>query len=294
MIIVNGFAGLTQGAFFAIIGILLTLMAQLTRVVNFSQLAVGMFGGFVGMTLMMNPDIQLNIWLALVVSILISAALSGIIGWIIATWLPNAPISNRSAVTVAALLLIVSTASVLFGANHSNFTPVVSGNVTQFTIPGGQIVFVSQNLVGLLAIAFIILIASSILLKRTMFGVRLRAISDRQSAAELIGVNVKLLNVGVWVVSGALISLSIGFIPATISNDYISFSLLIIGGSAAALVGAFRNPWLALVGGLLIGALQGVCSAIPQVAPYRDWVVFILILVFLLWNQRKEVWDVAR
>ena len=55
MIIVNGFAGLTQGAFFAIIGILLTLMSQLTRVVNFSQLAVGMFGGFVGMTLMMRP-----------------------------------------------------------------------------------------------------------------------------------------------------------------------------------------------------------------------------------------------
>ncbi len=293
MIIVNGFAGLTQGAFFAIIGIMLTLMAQLTRVVNFSQLAVGMFGGFVGMTLMMSPDIQLNIWLALVVSILISAALSGIVGWIIATWLPNAPISNRSAVTVAALLLIVSTASVLFGANHSNFTPVVSGNVTQFNVPGG-IVFVSQNLVALLLLALVILVASSILLKRTMFGVRLRAISDRQSAAELIGVNVKLLNVGVWVISGALISLAIGFIPATISNDYISFSLLIIGGSAAALVGAFRNPWLALVGGLLIGALQGVCSAIPQIAPYKDWVVFILILVFLLWNQRKEVWDVAR
>jgi len=146
----------------------------------------------------------------------------------------------------------------------------------------------------LLLFALVIIIGSSILLKRTMFGVRLRAISDRQAAAELIGVNVKMLNVGVWVVSGALISLAISFMPNTISNDYISFSLLVIAGSAAALVGAFKNLWLALVGGVLIGVLQGFVSALPLLAPYKEWVTFIVILVFLLWNQRKEVWDVAR
>jgi len=146
----------------------------------------------------------------------------------------------------------------------------------------------------LLLFALVIIIGSSILLKRTMFGVRLRAISDRQAAAELIGVNVKVLNVGVWVVSGALISIAISFMPNTISNDYISFSLLVIAGSAAALVGAFKNLWLALVGGVLIGVLQGFVASLPAFAQYKEWVTFIIILVFLLWNQRKEVWDVAR
>ena len=289
--LLNSFAGITPGVFYGIIGILLTLMSQLTRTVNFSQLAVGMFGGYVGMTLIQR--LKMDMWLAAFIALLISAALSGIIGWIIATWLPGAQISARSAVTVAALLLIVSTSSVLFGANHSNFRPLVQTNI--LTIPVGDVkLFVSDNLIVLLIIAFIILIGSSLLLKRTMFGVRLRAISDRQSAAELIGVNVKLLNVGVWVVSGALISIAISFMPSSITNDYVPFSLLIIQGSAAALVGAFKNPWLALVGGVLIGVLQGVVSAIPQISVYKEWVTFILILVFLLWNQRKEVWDVAR
>ena len=289
--LLNSFAGLTPGVFYGIIGILLTLMAQLTRTVNFSQMGVGMFGGYVGMT--MIQKLKIDMWLAALVGLVIAAVLSGIIGWIIATWLPNAQIATRSAVTVAALLLIVATSSVLFGANHSNFKPLLQNNVAEFNV-GDVKLFVSQNLVVLLVVALVILVGSSLLLKRTMFGVRLRAISDRQAAAELIGVNVKVLNVGVWVVSGALISITISFMPASISNDYISFSLLVIAGSAAALVGAFKNPWLALLGGVLIGVLQGFVSALPALAAYKEWVTFILILVFLLWNQRKEVWDVAR
>jgi branched-chain amino acid transport system permease protein len=289
--LVTTFAGLTPGVFFGIIGILLTLMAQLTRTVNFSQMAVGMFGGYVGMT--MIQKLKVDMWLAAFVGLIIAAALSGLIGWIIATWLPNAEIAARSAITVAALLIIVSISSVLFGANHSNFKPLLQNNIAE--IPVGDVkLFVSENLVVLLIFALVIIIGSSLLLKRTMFGVRLRAISDRQAAAELIGVNVKVLNVGVWVVSGAVISIAISFMPNTISNDYISFSLLVIAGSAAALVGAFKNLWLALVGGILIGVLQGFVASLPAIAAYKEWVTFIIILVFLLWNQRKEVWDVAR
>jgi len=289
--LVTTFAGLTPGVFYGIIGILLTLMSQLTRTVNFSQMAVGMFGGYVGMT--MIQKLKVDMWLAAFVGLIIAAALSGLIGWIIATWLPNAEIAARSAITVAALLIIVSISSVLFGANHSNFKPLLQNNVAE--IPVGDVkLFVSENLVVLLIFALVIIIGSSLLLKRTMFGVRLRAISDRQAAAELIGVNVKVLNVGVWVVSGAVISIAISFMPNTISNDYISFSLLVIAGSAAALVGAFKNLWLALVGGILIGVLQGFVASLPAIAAYKEWVTFIIILVFLLWNQRKEVWDVAR
>jgi branched-chain amino acid transport system permease protein len=289
--LVTTFAGLTPGVFYGIIGILLTLMSQLTRTVNFSQMAVGMFGGYVGMT--MIQKLKVDMWLAAFVGLIIAAALSGLIGWIIATWLPNAQIAARSAITVAALLIIVSISSVLFGANHSNFKPLLQNNIAE--IPVGDVkLFVSDNLVVLLIFALVIIIGSSLLLKRTMFGVRLRAISDRQAAAELIGVNVKVLNVGVWVVSGAVISIAISFMPNTISNDYISFSLLVIAGSAAALVGAFKNLWLALVGGVLIGVLQGLVASLPALAAYKEWVTFIIILVFLLWNQRKEVWDVAR
>ena len=288
------FAGLTNGSFFAIIGILLTLMAQLTRVVNFSQVAFGMFGGFVGLWLETGKN-HLPVWLGAIIAIVITAALSSVVGWIIATWLPNAQMAARSAVTVSSLLILVATGSVLFGASHNNYKPLLPSIPLTVKV-GGTDLIITYNMIALVLLSLAVVIVMQIVLKRTMFGVRLRAISDRQSAAELLGVNVKALNVGIWAVSGAVISLAISFLPSTVSNDYISFSLLIIPGAAAALVGAFKNMWLALVGGLVIGVLQNVIasSSNPTIAGLKDWVVFILILVFLLWNQRKEVWDVAR
>jgi branched-chain amino acid transport system permease protein len=288
------FSGLTNGSFFAIIGVLLTLMAQLTRVVNFSQVAFGMFGGFVGLWLETGRN-HLPVWLGAIVAVIVTAALSAIVGWIIATWLPNAQMAARSAVTVSSLLILVATGAVLFGASHNNYKPLLPS--IPMTIPvGGTDLIITYNMIALILLSLVVVIVMQLVLKRTMFGVRLRAISDRQAAAELLGVNVKMLNVGIWAVSGAVISIAISFLPSTVSNDYISFSLLIIPGAAAALVGGFKNMWLALVGGLVIGVLQNIIASNPNptIAGLKDWVVFILILVFLLWNQRKEVWDVAR
>lgn len=288
------FAGLTTGSFFAIIGVLLTLMAQLTRVVNFSQVAFGMFGGFVGLWLESGRN-NMPVWLGAIVAIIVTAGLSAIVGWIIATWLPNAQMAARSAVTVSSLLILVSTGAVLFGASHNNYKPLLPSVPITITL-GDTDLIVTYNMIALVLLSLAVVIVMQIVLKKTMFGVRLRAISDRQGAAELLGVNVKMLNVGIWAVSGAIISIAISFLPSTVSNDYISFSLLIIPGAAAALVGGFKNMWLALVGGLVIGVLQNIIASNPNptIAGLKDWVVFILILVFLLWNQRKEVWDVAR
>jgi branched-chain amino acid transport system permease protein len=288
------FAGLTTGSFFAIIGVVLTLMAQLTRTVNFSQVAFGMFGGFVGLWLESGRN-HAPVWLGAIVALVVTAVLSAIVGWIIATWLPNAGIAARSAVTVSSLLILVATGAVLFGASHNNYKPLLPSIPLTLTI-GDTDLIITYNMLALLLLSIVVVIVMQLVLKKTMFGVRLRAISDRQSAAELIGVNVKALNVGIWAVSGAIISIAITFLPSTISNDYISFSLLIIPGAAAALVGGFKNMWLALVGGLFIGVLQNIIASNPNptIAGLKDWVVFVFILVFLLWNQRKEVWDVAR
>ena len=51
---------------------------------------------------------------------------------------------------------------------------------------------------------------------------------------------------------------------------------------------------MAIVGGLLVGALQGALTSFPSITLLRDWIPIVVIVLFLLWNQRKEVWDVAR
>jgi len=284
----NVVAGLTPGATYAIVGVLLTLMSQLTRVVNFAQVAVGMFGGYISLTLV--SKMHLPIFVGVIVGVLVAAALSALLGWIIATWLSEASTSARSAVTVAGLLFLISLGFILFGYRNQPFPTLVAGPM--FTLPGGAVV--SKVTVLVIALAIVITVGSWAFLKFTAFGVKLRAVSDRQMAAELLGLNVKMLNVSVWFVTGAIAGLTVALVGPSASNDYVTLSTIVIPGAAAALVGAFKRMDLALIGGLAIGAIQGLFAGFPNLLIVRDWVPIIFIILFLLWNQRKEVWDVAR
>jgi branched-chain amino acid transport system permease protein len=284
----NVVAGLTPGATYAIVGVLLTLMSQLTRVVNFAQVAVGMFGGYISLTLVTKMD--LPIFVGVTVGVLAAALLSAALGWIIATWLSEASTSARSAVTVAALLFLISFAFILFGYRNQPFPTLVAGPL--FTLPGGAVV--SKVTVVVIVLAIVVTVGSWAFLKFTAFGVKLRAVSDRQIAAELLGLNVKMLNVSVWFVTGALAGITVALVGPSASNDYVTLSSIVIPGAAAALVGAFKRMDLALIGGLAIGAIQGLFAGFPNLLIIRDWVPIIFIILFLLWNQRKEVWDVAR
>ncbi|GAA4377734.1 ABC transporter permease subunit [Paeniglutamicibacter cryotolerans] len=279
-------AGLAAGGVYAVVAVCLTMMAQLVRVINFSQAAIGMFGAFTSVLLIANkvPHIP-----AVFLGILVSALLSGIIGWIIATWLPDASISARSAVTIAALLFIISLSFILFGTKPKAFKAIVSGPA--FEVSG---VVVSKVTIVMVLFAVVLAVVSKLVLGKTKIGVKLRAIADKPVAAELIGIPVKPLAIGVWVVTGLVVGLAVAIVAPTQNSDAVSLSMLVIYGSAASLLGAFKRLDLALVGGLLLGAVQGAAAQFQVLSLARDWIPLLAIVVFLLWNQRKEVWDAAR
>lgn len=290
-------SGIGPGGYYAVIAVLLVLMAQLTRVVNFSQVAFGMFGAYISVALMsgqFQQSIKIGIKLpqivAVIIGILVAGLVSALVGWIIAQWLPEATGTARSAVTVATLLFLISIAYILFGSRPQPFKPIIFGPLME--LPGGLII--TKISVFSITLAIVVAIIAKIVLSKTMLGVRLRAIADRQTAAELLGVNVKLMNVAVWFFTGAVSGLLIVFIAPTQSSDIFTLSMLVVPGAAAALIGAFKNIWAGLIGGILLGVVQGYFAGLPDLLYIRDWIPIIVIIVFLLWNQRKEVWDVAR
>lgn len=278
--------GLSSGALYAVFGVLLTLMAILTRVINFSQVAVGVFGAYLSLRVV---ELGLPDWSAILVAALVSAAISCLLGWIVSTWLGESSTTARSAVTVATLLGLMSLSFLVFGTRPQANPPLLIGPLFSF----GTIA-VTKVGVLMLIVAVILVLLAKVVLNWTPLGVRLRAISDRQMAAELLGVNVKGLQLVVWGTVGGISGVIISIVGNTQAASATSMIVLLIPAAAAALVGAFSNLWLTIAGGLLVGALQGVLTSFPQISLLRDWVPIIVIVLFLLWNQRKEVWDVAR
>lgn len=293
----SAISGIGPGGYYAAVAVLLILMAQLTRTVNFSQVAVGMIGAYFSVGLaagQFQTSIKLGFKLPMIVAvilgILIAGLVSALIGWIIAQWLPEASSTARSAVTVAALLLLIGLAYILFGSRPQPFVPIIFGPLIE--LPGN--IIVTKIAVFSIGLALVVAILAKVLLSRTMLGVRLRAIADRQTAAELLGVNVKLMNVSVWFFTGIVSGILVVFIAPTQSSDIFTLSMIVVPGAAAALIGAFKNIWAGLIGGVALGIVQGFFASLPDLTYLRDWVPIVVIVVFLLWNQRKEVWDVAR
>lgn len=279
-------AGLAAGGLYAIMAVCLTVMARLVRVVNFAQVAIGMFGAFAAVSIsgsMTSP------WVGAIVGLLIGALISGLLGLIVAHWLSEADVSARSATTVAALLMLISLSFILFGTKPLPFRPLFPG--AAFTI--GNVV-ISQVTVVLVLLAVAVALAAKAVLTFTTLGIRLRALSERPTTAELIGIPSRVLSVGVWVVTGMLATFAVMVVAPSQSNDATTLSLTIIPAAAAALAGAFRRLDLAVIGGLVLGMLEGALGQAGSLTIIRYFVPFLVIVALLLWMQRREVWDVAR
>lgn len=279
-------AGLAVGGMYAILAVCLTVMAQLVRVVNFALVAVGMFGAFTAVTL---TGAEVSPWVGAVIGLIVGTLISTVLGLIQARWLSEADVSARSATTVAALLMLVSASFILFGTKPLPFRPLFGG--AAFTI--GSVV-ISQVTVVLVALAIAIAFAVWAVLRWTSLGIRLRALSERPTTAELVGIPTRVLSVGVWAAVGVVATFAVLVVAPSQSNDATSLALMIIPAAAAALVGAFRSLGLAVAGGLLLGMVEGALAQVPESTVLRGFIPFLAIVVLLLWRQRREVWDAAR
>ena len=287
-------AGLGSGSLYAVIGVLLVLMARLTRVINFSQVAVGVYAAFLSIRLAplvapMQLPKPIVLLLSITLAIVVGALVSALLGWIIATWLGESSTTARSAVTVAGMLFLISVSVLQFGPLSQALIPLAVGPM--FTV---GLITVTKVSVYLTLLAICIVLLAKFVLSKTPAGVQLRAAADRQTTAELLGLNVKALQVGVCASTGALMTFALLIGGNNLAPQVGVGADLIIPGAAAALVGAFKRMDLALIGGLLLGAVQGLVIMWPEISLIRDWIPILIIVIFLLWNQRKEVWDVAR
>ncbi|MEZ3159337.1 branched-chain amino acid ABC transporter permease [Microbacterium sp. BWT-B31] len=280
-------SGLAAGGLYAVLGVCLALMARLVRVVNFAQAATGMFGAFCAVWLVTQAG--LPIWLAALIGILVAGLLSAAIGWIAATWLSEASVTTRSAMTVGPLLLLVALSFILFGNKPQPFTPIIAGPAFSF---GG--VVISQVALWTVGMSLLVAVGAYLVLTKTMIGTQMRALSERPTTAELLGIRSRPLSISVWFATGVVSAIVIVIVAPSQSNDATSLSMLIVPAAAAALLGGFRRLDLAVVGGLVLGMLSGLVAQIQEVVYVRNFIPFLFIVVLLLWTQRKEVWDAAR
>ena len=272
LILFNAVNGLVVGAFYALMALGLSLILNLSGVINFAH------GGFLALAAYLAWALipRLGFWGALFVAPLLTAA----VGLVVERLLIR-PLYGRD--PLYSLLLTFGLAYVLEDGTRS----VWGAQSLPYPIPAAlttplsaRFFFLTGYRVLMVALAAFTVLVIFLLIKRTRLGIRIRAGTADLETVSALGNNVRVLrnlNFGIGIflagVAGVLAAGMLGLEP-TIGTALImpSFVAIIVGG-----LGSLPGT---LVGGLLIGIVSGITTVFFPSA--TEAVMYVMMGVVLL------------
>ncbi len=264
--------GLLLGFVYGIAAMGLSLIWGVMDVINLSHgpiIALGMFGIYLGFT-----GLGLNPYLTLILVIVGGLLLGVLIYWVAVHRVINAPHLSTLLATFAVNMIIIGIATAVFTTSPRN----VDFSLGSFLL--GPVTLPWTRILAALA-SVLVTGVLYLFLYRTQPGKAIRAVTDNRAAAELMGIPTS------WILA---LAFGLGTMLAAISGGLIAtfFPFTILAGGSYELksfvicvLGGLGNPLGALIGGLLLGALEGIIPAFMETSwvPVLEFVLFVLILM---------------
>jgi branched-subunit amino acid ABC-type transport system permease component len=268
----SGIDGLMLGFIYGLAAMGLTLIFGVMKVINLAHgatIAVGMF-----VVYLISSYLGLPPYLALALVPFVGI-IAGVVMYFIAVHrVINAPELTTLLSTFSVNLMVIGLGTVLLTTN------TYSLDVSLGALQTGKITILGTKVVAVL-ITTLVTAGLYFFLYRTRTGKSIRAVANNRSAAELMGINTTAI---------LALSFGLGIMLAMTAGGLIStlFSFTILSGSGFELksfvivvLGGLGNPTGALVGGIVLGLLEGITTLyIPTGwVPVIEYVVFVLILL---------------
>lgn len=276
--------GLVYGGIYALQAIGIVLVFRASRIVNFSQAELGSFAGVVAVSLVAQRGVPFLIGVP--IGLAIAGATGVALHVLVMHRLRAAPRLIASVATIAAAQVVSGFAALLAlrladGPSTGTFQTPLSG---RFTI--APVTF-SGDHVFVVIVVGVVLVALTAFLKRTDYGIAIRAAADNADRATVLGVPVGRLTSTVWGLAGVLSALAVLLrLPI---DGFTSFSAVSSGGPAilvrtlaAAVIARLERPGLAVAAALGIGVTDSLTSWTTGDSSYVDAVLVGVILLALL------------
>jgi branched-chain amino acid transport system permease protein len=267
------FSGVTVGATYALVALGFAIIFNASGVINFAQGEFVMIGG-------MATSFLAAAGVPLPAAVLL-AVLAGIgVGLALEKFAiepaRRAPIVTLIIITIGASIAIRGVAQLLFG-KHFHAVPPFSGE--QPIVIGGASLL-PQSL-WVLGASILIVLALRGFFGGTKLGKAMLATANNRAAAELVGINVRVVLLVSFGLS-ALLGAAAGALIAPIALTSFDAGIMIgLKGFAAAMLGGLGNGVGAVVGGLLLGLAEALGAGLLW-SEYKDVIAFVVLLAVLV------------
>jgi branched-chain amino acid transport system permease protein len=267
-------SGVLVGGVYALVGIGLTLIFGVMRVINFAHGDLVMLGMYA--TWLLFARLGWDPY----VSILVVAPLLFLWGALLQTAVINRVLGalpqNQIMLTIGLGLVMSNAVMLVFTSDYRILTTSYSS--ASFHLAG---LSVSEPLLISFVITLAITAALGLFLLKTDTGQAIRATAQDREAAQLMGINVQRMSVLAFALGSALA----GTAGALVSPTYYIFPQ--VGGAftlkafVIVVLGGMGSVAGATLGGILIGVTESL-AAVYVAGGLKELVVFVLFLVLLL------------
>lgn len=267
---------LILGGTYALLGIGLTLIFGIMRVVNFTHGELYAFGAY--FTFLAVSVLGLNFFVGIAVAVLAGCLLGAAIEYLLLRPMRGADIDTTMLVMIGAMIVMQNGEQLVWGGVAKSVPtpfpdePLVIGPVS-----------VSWLRVFVLGAALSLIAAAYFLINRTKLGRAMRATFQDRDTASLMGVNVPVIYMATFAIGSGLAAAAGALLgPVYVVSPRMG-DLASLKAFAIVILGGLGNITGATIGGFILALAEELGAGYVS-SGYRDAMGFLMIILVLLFK----------
>ncbi len=276
------FNGLSMGAIYALMALGFVLIFKSTGVINFAQGELAMVGAFIcySFATMMNVPYIYSFIIALIGGLI----LGGVVYQIFFRTMVGEPLFSTIMVTVGLASILTCLAGLIWG--HDVYS--LNSPFTDKVIHLNKITF-AQGSISTIIVSVVLFVIVILFFNRSLLGISMRGSAEDPDTAGLMGINVKKIHMVAWALGG-LVAAVAGMFLAEQSFVRLAMSHVGLKAMAAAILGGMESISGAIVGGIIIGVVEGLAANYLSgmslgnfhMGDIKDVAAFVIMIIVLM------------
>ena len=273
--------GLLAGVMYSLVALGFVLIYKASGVFNFAQGAMVFFAAltFVGL----QEKFALPFWGAFVLALAAMVVLGILTERIVLRPLVNQPQITLFMATIGLSFFIEGLAQLIWGTNVRRLDLGIKDEPIAAVLERFDMAISSFDLTAAL-VAGVLVAVLAVFFQVTRVGRALRAVADDHQAALAVGIPLKQIWAIVWSVAG-FVALVAGLMWGARNGVQYALTFVALKALPVLILGGFESVLGAIVGGLIIGALEKLAEVYlgPHIGGgIEGWFAYMMALLFLL------------